>query len=418
VNADIARRARRKRGSIHEKQGQYALALEELDQAMAIARSGIPDLAPLALPRTYGDIALVRQRLGEYDQAIAACEAGLAHMRQTGRNRWDELIEADLHSILGGIYGMRGDYPRCQYHFEHCLRAREAADNLAGVSASHNNLGYLWQLQSEYERALEHYRIAEVLIRKIDLPYLLIFVNTNAADALISLGRYPEAEQRCQEALDLSRRMNAQHTTAQAYNTLGIVHSHQGRYNEALVAYAEAQELNRVLGSVFEEANAIFNTARVYNALGRYDEAASAAGMVIERAATIQSQRLKAEGLIAQAEAAIGVGDYAKAANAATEAHELAMTIGSKHDGGIAHRLLGQIAAVQGHPFITYFEESIELLNTINYRFELARTWAEYGQALILTGNHSDGRSYLQQAREAFQTIGAHGELARIALTH
>ncbi|MDZ4717982.1 MAG: adenylate/guanylate cyclase domain-containing protein [Roseiflexaceae bacterium] len=415
VTTDIARRAHRKRGSIHEKQGQYALALEELGHAMTIARSGIPDLAPLALARTYCDIALVRQRLGEYDQAIAACEAGLAHMRQTGRSRWDELIEADLHSILGGIYGMRGDYPRCQYHFEHCLRAREAADNLAGVSASHSNLGYLWQLQSEYERALEHYRIADQLARKLPLPYVQMIVGTNAADALISLGRYPEAEQRCREALDLSKQMNAQHTTAQVYNTLGIVYSHQGRYAEALVAYAEAQQLNCALGSVFEEANTIFNTARVYTALGRYAEAASAALQVIERAATIQSQRLKAEGLIAQAEAAIGISDFATAANAAIEAHELAMTIGSKHDSGIAYRLLGQIAVVQRQPFIMHFEESIALLNTINYRFELARTWAEYGQALITSGNHSAGRSYLQQAREAFHTIGAHGELNRLA---
>src|SRR6185295_5113299 len=137
----------------------------------------------------------------EYDLAIEACEEGLAALEDDPNSFDDEMIEARLHSTLGAIYGMRGDYPRARQHFEHSLRLREEVDDLPGMVVSHNNLGYLWQLQSEYERAIEHYRVAEDLARKINLRYALIFAALNTAYALISLNVYDEAEIRCSEAL-------------------------------------------------------------------------------------------------------------------------------------------------------------------------------------------------------------------------
>src|SRR4029079_1655727 len=62
VTADVARRAHRKRGSVLEKQGQYAAALDELDRAMTIARSGVAGISPLAISLINADIGLVRQR--------------------------------------------------------------------------------------------------------------------------------------------------------------------------------------------------------------------------------------------------------------------------------------------------------------------------------------------------------------------
>ena len=106
--ADAAQRAHRKRGSVLEKQGQYAAALEELAQAMAIARSGVAGVAALAIPLISAEVALVYKRQGEYDRAIAACEDGLGGLRRDPRTQEDEQIEARLHSELGGIYGMRG----------------------------------------------------------------------------------------------------------------------------------------------------------------------------------------------------------------------------------------------------------------------------------------------------------------------
>jgi predicted ATPase/class 3 adenylate cyclase len=415
VSADAACRAQRKRGSVLEKQGRYAEALEALDQAMALARFGTPAVSPLAIPVISADIGLVRQRRGEYDLAIAACEAGLGALERAAPTRDAQMIEARLHSTLGAIYGMRGDYTRARQHFEHSRQIRETIDDLPGVIISHNNLGYLWQLQSEYERALGHYRVAEELARKINLRYMLVFATLNSASALISLGAYEDARARCAEALTISRELNDRRNIAQIHDTLGVIAYHQGAYAQALAAYDEELRIHRELGSAYQEANTLMNMALALNAQGRLKEAAAAAGQALARAEALQSQRLKAEALNALAETALLYGDAAAATQYAGEAAALSQEIGSKHDHGVACRLLGQAAAAQGQPFAPMFEESIALFEAIKDRFELGRTYAAYGAALAAHGDKSAARAYLKQAQDAFVAIGASGELRRLA---
>jgi class 3 adenylate cyclase/tetratricopeptide (TPR) repeat protein len=413
---DTVRRAHRKRGSVLEKQGHYAAALEELDQAMAIARSGAPGISPLAISLITADIGLVRQRLGEYDLAIAACEEGLRAVRDDPNTYDDEKIEARLHSTLGAIYGMRGDYPRARENFEHSLKLRTAVDDLAGMVASHNNLGYLWQLQSEYDRAIEHYAVAEELAKKINLRYALIFATLNRAYALIGRAEYAEARACSLQALDLSRQLNDQYNIAQSLNTLGIVFYHVGSYADSLGAYDEAVAIYRAIGSGYQEANTLMHLALTLCAQDRFAEAAAAAGQALERAEALRSQGLQAESLVALAEAALGQGDLATTAGYAERAAQIGRAIGSKRELAIARSLLGQVAARQSRQYAPAFDESLALLGEINDRFQVARVSAAYGVALAQAGNQSAGQTYLKQAQDTFISIGAAGELQRLSL--
>lgn len=415
VHYDIARRAHRKSGSVLERQGNYTLALAELDRALNMAFALGSQLSPLSLPRTYADIAQVRQRLGDYDLAIEACHAGLNALRTHSRMRYEDLIEADLHSILGGIYGMRGEFEHAQHHFESSLHARIAAEDIRGRTVSHNNLGYLWQLQNDYQRALEQYAIVEELATTIHMPHLIIFAHTNAAFALISLGRYEEAETRCYTALELSSALQTQQTTAQIYNTLSIIYTHQGRYQEALEMSIEAQQLNHELSSVFEEANALLNMARTLIMLQRFSEAAQAAEHVYECAKSLQSQRLLAESILTLAEIHLGLGKLAEASQALDTVSLLAKELNNQQIAGITLRLRGILQVVQGQDFNTSFTNSILNLKTIKHSFELARSWAAYGIALFETGNKELAQTYLKQSLDTFTDIGAHGEQERIA---
>jgi class 3 adenylate cyclase/tetratricopeptide (TPR) repeat protein len=413
--ADAAQRAYRKRGNIFEKQGKYAEALGELDRAMAIARSAAEGIAPLAVALICADIGLVRQRRGEYDMAIAACEQGLAAIADDPASFDDEQIEARLHSTLGAIRGMRGEYERAREHFEHSLKLRTAIDDLPGMVASHNNLGYLWQLQSAYEQAIGHYRVAEDLAKKINLRYAVVFAAGNAASALTSLGDYAGAEARAAEALAIAREINAQQSIAQSRELLGLIAYHQGDYDRALAELDEALRLNRALGSAYQEANTLMHIARALNAQGRYADAGQEARRALDQAEAIRGQVLRAESLNALAESAIGLGDYDAAAAYAEAGAALAHEVGNQRETGVARRLLGLAAAVRGRPFAPDFEESAALLAAIKDRFELGRTWAAYGQALRAAGNHTGGDAYLKQAQATFMSIGANGELQHLA---
>jgi hypothetical protein len=70
---------------------------------------------------------------------------------------------------------------------------------------------------------------------------------------------------------------------------------------------------------------------------------------------------------------------------------------------------------MRGAPFAAEFMASIALFEAIKHRFELARTWAAYGMALLKHGNQIAARAYLNQALDTFVTIGANGERQRLA---
>lgn len=415
VPPDTARRAHRKRGNVLEKQGRYAAALAELDQAMAIVRSGAQGIAPLAIAMINADIGLVRQRLGEYDLAIAACEQGLLAVHDDPNSFDDEKTEARLHSTLGAIFGMRGDYARAHEHFQHSLQLRAAVDDLPGMVVSHNNLGYLWQLQGQYTRAIEHYRVAEELAQKINLRYALIFATLNRAYALISLAEYAEAQACSEQALDLSRQLNDQQNIAQSLHTQGIICYHTGDYAASLRAYEQAVAIFRTLGSGYQEGNAHMHLALTLCALGDYAPARELAQAALARAEALSAQRLIAEALNVLAEIALGTGELAQALDYAQQAHERADAIGSRRDLAIAQRLLGARYAAGAQPFAAWFEQSIAELTTIGDRFELGRTWAVYGLALARSGNIARADAYLKQAQETFISIGAHGELQHLS---
>jgi tetratricopeptide (TPR) repeat protein len=310
---------------------------------------------------------------------------------------------------------MRGDYPRAREHFEHSLRLRTDVDDLAGMAASHNNLGYLWQLQSEYERAIEHYRVAEEPARKINLRFVVIFANLNMAWALISLGAYAEAEARGNEALVLSRQMNDQRNFAQSYDILGLIAARQGQYERALDMYRQELQVHQALGSVPQEGSTLANMAAVFNMQRDFEQAVPLARRAHDTAVALNAKRLQLEAINLLAEAALGMGDVPAGERYAAEAVSLSDSIGSKHDAGIAHRLLGQALAARRAPFAEHFERSIALFDTMLDRFELGRTWAAYADALLQTGNQSDGVAYLKRAKDTFISIGADVELQRLS---
>ncbi|KAB8143455.1 tetratricopeptide repeat protein [Chloroflexia bacterium SDU3-3] len=414
ITAEVARRAYGKRGSVLEKQGQYNQALDDLGRAMAIARSGAEGLSVLAIPIVCADIALIHQRRGEHDQAIAACEEGLRHITRDPRTHEDEQIEARLQSTLGAVYGMRGDYPRSRQHFEHSLRIREMIDDLPGLATAHNNLGYLWQLQSEYEKALDHYRITEEIVARINLRYMGVFASLNSAYALISLGRYHEARLRCQQALDLSREMNDRRNIAQAYDTLGLISYHQGDYATAVRAYEDAVEIHRLLGSGYQEGSSLANYAFALCAMGRHHEAAAAAARALALANESQSDRLRAEALsgLAEAHSALGQRDHAQAH--ARQALEIARRIHSKHDQGIAGRLLALALPADDPLHQALLDESAQIFTETKDQFELARTHMARGVVLIRSGQIEAALLLLKDAEHTFILLEANGERLRL----
>jgi hypothetical protein len=117
---------------------------------------------------------------------------------------------------------------------------------------------------------------------------------TNLGNALSEMGRRAEALQATQEAVDLYRRLAAQHPDAflpdlaMSLNNLGNRLSEMGRRAEALQATQEAVEIRRRLAAQHPDAflpdlaRSLTNLSNVLFALDRWEEALQAAQEAVE----------------------------------------------------------------------------------------------------------------------------------------
>ncbi len=416
--------ARRSRGYALEKQGQYNSALAELDQAGLLIQEHLSNIPPLLVSAVYADMASVLSRRGELERALEVCSEGLTRLRRDRRSREDERIEARLHTQMGTIYGVRGDYGQARFHFENALAAHEAIDNLYGSSIIHNNLGYLWQLQDDYDQALEHYRLVEELAGRINHKYILSSAYLNSAYAAYFLGRYDEAEAGCRAALHLCEEMGDQAGIASAHDTLGQVARNRGNYSQALEHYRQALAIEELSGNMAQQSNTLNNLALAYNAMSEPNRALPAVEQALQIARQIQAAKLQTEALNTLAETGLLLHQAGAGGNAlrqsierAQQALALADELGSQGDRAAALRLLGQAAAAHNESFADYFRASIEIYEAIKDRFEMARSAAAFGLALA-AHRQPDAAAYLEQASDLFRKIGAQGELRRLNLSY
>ena len=423
----VAAEVLRSWGDALEKQGRYGEALARLRGAEALCRERLSAVPPLLLAAVYADMGQVLRRLGEFDQALAICQTGLSKIRDDRRSAEDERIEADLQQLMGTLYAMRGDYEAARFHFENALAAQEAIDDLYGLARSHNNLGYLAQLRSDYARAVRHYGEAETTARKISAKYILSSVVLNAAYGYYRLDRYAEAEAACRDAMALCEEMGDRDGIAKAYDTLGVIAAGRGAYAEAERCHERALALHRAQEATYEEGNTLALLALALLGQGRTAEARALAEQSLEVARRTQAPQLEAEALSALAEADLAAADapgldraaraalLARAAQAAEAAEACAARIGSKLDQGVALRLLGEVAARRepGRACVAHFEAALALFAAIRSGLETARVEARLGAALAAR-NDPAAAAYLERAETTFLRIGAAGELRRL----
>jgi tetratricopeptide (TPR) repeat protein len=405
-------------GDALEKQGRFSEALEKLRHAEQIVQEHLDKVPPLMLSAIYVDIGLVLMRLGEYDAALAVCIEGLSKVRNDRRSLEDERIEADLHRQIGTIYGMRGEYAQSRFHFESALVAQDDLEDYYGASRSHNNIGYLWQLQSEYAKAFSHYAQAEELARKVNAKYVLGSVYLNLAYTSFCLNRYSEAEENCRKAMALCEEMGDRLGQAQVYDTYGQIAFQRGDYEQSLAEFERALTIYREQGSSYQEGNTCAQMASSLTALGRLAEARIMAEQSLTIAENIMAPQLRIEALNAQAEAALLSPELVPATLASiaehlAEAAKQAAELNSLLDYGIARRLQGQLAALQGTAFSEHFQESEAVFTRIKNRFELARSQVRHSEALQ-SCNPLAAAAYLEQGQKTFAEIGARGELRRL----
>ena len=141
---------------------------------------------------------------------------------------------------LAGISRDRGDTAAALRYGYRALEIAVAADDPAGQSVAHNNLGVAHEQADEHVEALAHHRSTLVLTRELGDRFGQARALSNLADILLVLGEHDEARRLQTECLELARDLHFDQAIADSLNNLATLDSLAGRHRAAIAGHEEA----------------------------------------------------------------------------------------------------------------------------------------------------------------------------------
>ena len=116
---------------------------------------------------------------------------------------------------------------------EQPLAQSQSSDELARAQLT---LGCISEHERDWPAAIDHYRT--VLATDPRDPMICYFGNNNLGYSLIQLGRFDEAEEFCEAAIEIDGQRH------NAHKNLGLVQEGQGRWLDAAFSFATAYRRN------------------------------------------------------------------------------------------------------------------------------------------------------------------------------
>jgi DNA-binding SARP family transcriptional activator len=269
-----------------------------------------------------------------------------------------QAVPAEVAWLLAD--SLRGYFWLCQHFLdwqavaEAGLQAATAGGEERARAAARLSLADLYQRQSRYRPAVEHYTHALVLARRAGWSAGHAAVLGNLGCVYWQAGRLTPAVSHFERARELSRSTGQVAGEAVTLGNLGLVHWERGELRRAAQHCAQALELYRRIGSRYGEAINLGNLVRIRHALGEDVTELIETTLALHREGG--DRYGEAETRCHRARALRDAGDLPAALDQARSALTLAKDIGDPrtesealHTLGTVEHLLGHDAVAVGH---------------------------------------------------------------------
>lgn len=253
-------------GEIDRLRGQLETALEHFEKA-----AEDPAIKGRALAR---QAAIWGIRGDSRDRELA--EESLGYLQGDWSGRAFSLNVLGLHYLVAN---QLSDAERC---FRDALTAYRKAQESVGQSKVLHNLGLVLARYGRLDQALETYQ--ESIARAEEAGrFGHPFTYNSIASIRNYLNQFSEAQQACEQGLDLARRLGFQREESHLIWTLGMVSVHQGDFSQAAVRFRSARELAAAVGDKQLESHCLQGEAEIARRKHDYREAKRLIDLSIEQ---------------------------------------------------------------------------------------------------------------------------------------
>jgi class 3 adenylate cyclase/tetratricopeptide (TPR) repeat protein len=280
--------------------GQYERAAASYEQARRLLEEGSPTYISLLAKE-----GLIREEMGEYEEAIRRHRDGLAAVERLPPGRERDSLHLELSMYVAHALYREGEIEEClrlcdevmklalevddkeqlgnAYLLLHVVHMQigspervsfrgialpifEELGNLKRQATVLNNLGIDYYYEGDWAKALDIYERARALFERIGDVTNVALANNNIAEILSDQGHWEEATRLFEEARETSDRAGRRSLALLARLNLGRAAARKGRFDEADDLFAEAAEGFRQMhaGAFEQEARARFAEASVF----------------------------------------------------------------------------------------------------------------------------------------------------------
>ena len=216
----------RKIGMVHERKGEYDIALEWLDNGLKTLDSR--ELVEHA--RFYAAKAGVQYRRGDYAQAMNWCKQSL----ELASRAASPAEQAHAFYLLGAVCTDLGNIDQALKHRQQSLIIYEQTGDFLGQAKVHNNLGVDYYYQGNWNKSKEHYQRSLKIRETIGDVNGVATVSNNLGEIFSDQGHLEQAIEAFHVCLRTWERTGYALGIALSHSNLGRAYTRQGDYEQAL----------------------------------------------------------------------------------------------------------------------------------------------------------------------------------------
>ncbi len=175
---------------------------------------------------------------------------------------------------IGKVYSLRWDYDKAIEYYNKALKIDEQLGDLTGKARDLNNIGLIYYARDDYDKAIEYYNESLKIDEQLgDLK--------GKASCLLSIGfayaareDYDKAIEYYNESLKIDEQLGDLTGKAGCLSSIGTIYSFRGDYDKAIEYYNESLKIAEQLGDLRHKEAILINIGGfIYYARGDYDKA-------------------------------------------------------------------------------------------------------------------------------------------------